>query len=143
MNIFNLDNDIIKPKGDINEKLINRLAEVYPALENCKKTGASEDWIEKYEKIIDKILNLLPDGTGFDSGTTIESVAHNKIVFNTAFHHMNSNGYYTRWTYHTVTVTPSFVFPLDIKVSGSNYGNIKDYIAEVFYDCLVLDFDDE
>ena len=61
----------------------------------------------------------------------IEKTTEQKLVFDTAFHHMNDHGYYVGWTEHRVTVRPSF-YGLDIKVSGWNRNDIKDYIAECF-----------
>ena len=81
--------------------------------------------------------NILPSGSGFDNGTQfdVENSTMDKLVFTTSFHHMSEHGYYTKWTDHTVTVTPSF-HGLNIKVSGRNRNDIKDHIAECF-DCLL------
>jgi hypothetical protein len=79
------------------------------------------------------ISEYLPSGSGFDSGTSIdvEKTTEEKLVFSTAFHHMNDLGYYVGWTEHRVTVRPSF-YGFDIKVSGRNRNDIKDHIAECF-----------
>ena len=55
----------------------------------------------------------------------------NKLVFCAPFHHMNSDGYYTEWTNHYITVIPTFD-GFDIAVSGSNKNDIKNYIADRF-----------
>ena len=80
----------------------------------------------------------LPQGAGFDNGTEIdlERSTDKKLVFHTAFHHMNDAGYYTCWTEHTVTVTPAFLGGFDLKVSGRNTRDIKDYIADTFHHLL-------
>lgn len=90
----------------------------------------SPDIIEETEYYVSQYL---PSGSGFNSGSRLdtEKSTPEKLVFTTAFQHMDDHGYYTRWTEHTVTVTPSF-FGLDIKVSGRNHRDIKDYIAECF-----------
>ena len=89
------------------------------------------------EETLVYLNQYLPSGSGFDNGSTfnVEKSTSEKLVFNTSFHHMNSNGYYTQWTDHTVTVTPSF-YGLNIKVSGRNHNDIKDYIAECFDNIL-------
>ena len=74
----------------------------------------------------------LPDGSGFDNGTQILEVSDTRIVFETRFHHMNENGYYTRWTHHYVRVKSSFEFDFTIKVTGPNDNDIKNYIEAVF-----------
>ena len=82
---------------------------------------------------------ILPSGSGFNSGTRfdIDKSTMDKLVFHTSYHHMSEHGYYTKWTDHTVTVTPSF-HGFNIKVSGRNHNDIKEYIAESF-DCLLND----
>lgn len=49
-------------------------------------------------------------------------------------------GMYVGWTEHTITVTPSFI-GLNVKVSGRNRNEIKDYIADHFSDCLETEID--
>ena len=90
-----------------------------------------EDQLRKYER------NRLPSGGGFDAGTTIdrEKSGLDRLVFQTSFHHMSEHGYYSGWTEHVVTARPSFL-GLDIKVSGPNRNDIKDYIAETFHQVL-------
>ena len=79
------------------------------------------------------VSQYLPSGSGFNGGSRLDTdkTTHEKLVFATSFQHMNDHGYYTRWTEHTVTVTPSF-FGLNIKVSGRNHRDIKEYVAECF-----------
>ena len=79
----------------------------------------------------------LPSGSGFDNGTTlnVDKSTSQKLVFETAFHHMDEHGYYTKWTDHTVTVRPAFQ-GLDIRVSGRNHNGIKEYIEGCFDHCL-------
>lgn len=76
--------------------------------------------------------SVLPSGSGFDSGTNInwDKSNKNKIVFNTAFHHMNDAGYYDNWTYHQITY---FIKEQKIKISGRNKNLIKEYIEDTFY----------
>lgn len=73
----------------------------------------------------------------FDKGTTlnVDKSTPQKLVFNTAFHHMNERGHYTKRTEHTVTVRPAFQ-GLDIRVSGRNHNDIKEYIEGCFDYCL-------
>lgn len=76
-----------------------------------------------------------PRGSGFDSGTKIDldRSRADRLVFNTAFHHMNEHGYYDGWTEHTVTVRPTFGTTPEVRISGRNRNGIKDYIADTFY----------
>ena len=86
-----------------------------------------------------QLQSILPSGSGFDDGTQIDldRSTPEKIVLSTSFHHMNDGGYYDGWTEHVVTVRPSFVYGLDIHVSGRNRNGIKEYITETFHFALM------
>lgn len=84
---------------------------------------------------------MLPSGSGFDSGTRLIRASYSLIVFETEFHHVNENGYYDGWTSHRVAVRPSFLFGLDIAVSGKNRNDIKGYISYVFSRVLDTEFE--
>jgi hypothetical protein len=92
------------------------------------------DTIEETASLLEQYL---PSGSGFDNGTTlnVDKSTPQKLVFNTAFHHLSEHGYYTKWTDHTVTVRPAFQ-GLDIRVSGRNHNDIKEYIEGCFDYCL-------
>jgi hypothetical protein len=89
------------------------------------------------EELDSLVREFMPSGSGFDSGTQLDKDAcsEDKIVFITAFHHMGENGYYDGWTQHKVIVTPSFN-GFNVRVTGLNRNDIKDYIGDHFYDCL-------
>lgn len=73
----------------------------------------------------------LPSGSGFDAGTEIRVATTYKIILKADFHHMDENGFYDGWTEHNVTAIPTF-HGNDIKVSGKDRNQIKEYIAETF-----------
>lgn len=90
--------------------------------------------------IVNFLFHILPKhaprGYGFDQGTELcETSTPDRLVFLTAFHHMNSTGYYVGWTHHTVVVTPAFT-GFNIRVTGPNKNGIKDYILETFHHWL-------
>jgi hypothetical protein len=76
----------------------------------------------------------MPHGSGFDNGTSldVDASSDTKIVFTTAFHHMNEGGFYDGWTQHSIIVTPNLAIEFNLKVTGRNRNGIKDYIAECF-----------
>lgn len=86
------------------------------------------------------MMRHAPHGSGFDNGTMLDfdKSGGAKLVFTTAFHHMTEHGYYSGWTEHTVTVTPAFD-GFDLKISGRDRNDIKDYIADVFNTFLLTD----
>jgi hypothetical protein len=51
---------------------------------------------------------------------------------------MNDAGYYDGWTEHTVVVTPSFN-GLNLRISGSNRNQFKDYAYDCFDQALSQD----
>ena len=111
-----------------------RIASALVAMENCRASGNLE-WELKHEETIHAIVkNELPSGSGFDAGTKIdlERSKPNKLVFAVDFHHMDENGFYDGWTAHEVIITPSLAFGFEIRVTGRDRNDIKDYIAEVF-----------
>lgn len=112
--------------------LYSELANTVDARKRCEETDNTV-WFEKWTSRISQMVGELPSGSGFDNGTKIDLDASHaeKLVFQTSYHHM-TDGYYCGWTEHTVTVTPSFVNGVNIRVSGRNYNDIKDYIAEQF-----------
>jgi hypothetical protein len=114
--------------------VIQALAGSISARSNSYVAG-NKDWFEKHsDRAKQLIKDFLPSGGGFDSGCTVdfEASSPETIVIHTSFHHMNDNGFYDGWTEHKITIRPSFISEIDIKVSGINRNEIKDYIAETF-----------
>ena len=89
---------------------------------------------ECYSEIEECVKSYFPSGSGFDSGTDFLSdiSTPERLCFQADFHHMDENGYYDGWTEHTVIVRPSLSFGFNIRVSGRNRNNIKEYIEYCF-----------
>jgi hypothetical protein len=98
-----------------------------------------KDTNEEYKGIAeDKIKELeerLPYGSGFDAGSSVDmkKSTGQKIVIDTAFHHLDENGYYDGWTEHKVIITPCLMYGYKIKVTGRNRNQIKEYIKACFF----------
>jgi hypothetical protein len=112
------------------------LSQLVQAYHNCiKGTGVQDnEWSLKHKARIEKLVDeYMPSGSGFDEAVSIviDSCHADKLSFRTGFHHMGSNGYYKGWTYHPVTVTPSFG-GIHIRIGGPNLNGIKDVIHESF-----------
>lgn len=117
--------------------LYSELASAVAARKNCENHNNTE-WFDKWtERLEDLQREYLPSGSGFDSGTKIDLDASHadKLVLHTSFHHMNEAGYYDGWTEHVITVTPAFD-GINIRISGRNRNDIKDYISQTFHDSL-------
>jgi len=115
--------------------LYQLIALVGNALRRATNNG-NEEWQQAWQELLEKCEELLPSGSGFDEGTTIEYAGSDKIVLRTSYHHMDEHGYYDGWTEHTVTVIPSLAHGFDIRVGGRNRNGVKEYIADVFFDVL-------
>lgn len=114
-------------------KLYQELASLVVARLNCIKANNTE-WHDKHEESIELLVKEhMPSGSGFNSGTSInlEECTPTRLVFETGFHHMNDGGMYDGWTEHKVIITPSFD-NFDMRVTGRNRNDIKNYIAETF-----------
>jgi len=110
-----------------------QIATAIVAYKNCVQSD-NLDWKEYWETAIERIGKTLPSGSGFDSGSSIDLDASNKnkIVIVTSFHHMDENGYYDQWTDHTVIVRPDLISDFDLRITGRNYRDIKEYMYQVF-----------
>ena len=91
------------------------------------------EWFEKWTETIERLTDLLPHGSGIDSGCQIDlDKSHaEKLVIHTSFHHMDESGGYDGWTEHTITVTPSFS-GINLRISGPNRNDIKEYLYDTF-----------
>lgn len=100
-------------------------------------TSDNKEWRQKAHDCLDSLEDFLPSGSGVDSGTKIDRERSNvsRLVLTTAFHHMNENGYYDGWTDHTVTIVAE-LDGYDIRISGRDRNDIKDYLADLFRNAL-------
>jgi len=93
------------------------------------------------EDRVKEIMQDAPSGSGFDSGTQLDDKSTpKKLIFNTSYHHMDDDGFYTIWTHHKVIITPDFR-GVDVRVTGKNYNDIKDYIGDVFCNWMYGNYD--
>jgi len=115
-------------------KLYQQLAVLVQARLNCIETKNTE-WLDRHEASIDELVKTyMPTGSGFDSGTMLDLGVSgpDRLVFRTSFHHMNENGYYDGWSEHDIIVTASLAFGFNLRITGQDRDQIKDYIADCF-----------
>jgi len=109
--------------------------------------GCNPHWTEQHTDQLDYVMNnYSPSGAGIDSGTKLSSKSSpEKLIFDTAYHHMNDGGYYDGWTEHQVIVTSSLVHGINIRITGTDRNQIKDYLHQVFSFWLgeLLDWDEK
>lgn len=109
------------------------MASTLAALDNCFECGNVE-WIERHTETLEGFDANLPSGSGFDSGSSLDldRATPDRLVITTSFHHMDESGGYDGWSEHSVIVTPSLAHGFDVRVTGKNRNDIKEYIAEMF-----------
>lgn len=115
------------------------IARAIGARNRCEQTGNIE-WQNRWQARIAELVADFPSGSGFNNGTQLDdSSTSEKLVFNTAFHHMDENGYYDGWTEHQVIVKPSLEMGFSLTITGRDRNEIKEYIAECFMAVLSND----
>lgn len=122
-------------------KLYQELAGLMLARENCVASG-NKEWFGKHTYRLKVLVHEhMPSGSGFNNGTTlvVQDSTSEKLVFQTAFHHMDDNGSYAGWSEHTVIVKPSLFDGFSLRITGRDRRDIKDYIHETFAYSLGLD----
>lgn len=125
-------------------KVYQAIASSYIAYINCIRAG-NEEWMEKHDVKLHKLINkYLPSGSGWDNGTSMswDEDPNKELVFFGGFHHMDEHGGYKRWTDHSIVVKPSWD-GISLKVTGQNYNDIKEYLADLFYHALTQEIENE
>lgn len=110
------------------------LATLLQAAENCQQSDNVE-WLGRHLARAEQLVKaFLPSGSGWDLGTKLntESYSVSLIRLYGEFHHMDDHGGYDGWTAHDVLVTPSLVNEFDLKITGRNRNDVKDYLHELF-----------
>lgn len=115
------------------------LAQIVQAIQNCEKSN-NREWLQKHkDNLAAKVKEFMPSGLGFDAGTELPLSLNddpNRLVFLTSYHHMDEHGYYTGWSEHKVIVKPSLTSGFDLRITGRDRHQIKDYIRDVFNEAL-------
>lgn len=123
--------------------LYQALAAALDAARTCeqtKKTNANAaEWRANHlARVRELVAQHMPSGAGIDNGTKIDidRSTGDRLVFTTAYHHMNDTGHYDGWTEHTVTVRPSLAWGFRLTISGRDRNEVKDYLTDVFVEAL-------
>jgi hypothetical protein len=125
----------------MNTQKINlaKLSANFSSWKNCVKNN-NKMWEDTWKDSIDKQLELLPHGSGLDAGVHFDwkTSTPDKLIFKFSFHHME-DGYYDGWTDHQLILTPAFHTEYNIKITGEDRNDIKDYLYELFDHIFTLD----
>ena len=97
------------------------------------------EWVEKRAEEIKWLLDKLPSGSGWDSGTKLMKTVRthdqadiSHFTLYGSFHHMDEGGSYDGWTDHQIIVTADLRSGFTLRITGRNRNDIKDYLHELF-----------
>jgi Zn ribbon nucleic-acid-binding protein len=124
-------------------KTYQYLANKIGSMKRCEKQNNVE-WYDRHrEDLLECVNRYLPSGSGFDAGTSIDihKSSEERLVFETAFHHMNGDGFYDGWSNHSVVVKADLACGFALRITGKDLNRIKDVIADVFYDALNMEIE--
>ena len=121
---------------------IAKLSMKLSAFHNCIKSN-NEEWKDKNEDAILKMLDNLPNGSGFDTGIKFdwEKSTSLKLIFNFDYYHL-LDGYYDGWTHHKIILTPTFG-RYDMHITGRNKNLCKDYFYDLFSSLFTITDDEK
>jgi hypothetical protein len=110
------------------------IASALQARKSCATKPVNEFGLRIHTETLEQAEKLLPSGSGIDSGTKIDldRSSEKRIVLTFGFHHMNEGGYYDGWTEHELIVTPSLTSDFDLRITGRDRNDIKDYLYQVY-----------
>jgi len=125
-------------------KLYRLIAGSLDALRNCEQNN-NEFGKQLHEDALEQFEQLLPSGSGIDCGTKIdrERSKPERLVLTFSFHHMDQAGGYAGWTEHSLIVTPSLQFGLDLRITGRDRNGIKEYLHETYHHALTDEIEAE
>lgn len=114
-------------------KVYQELAILVAAYQRCL-SAENTLWIERHYERIQDIMAAAPAGAGIDCGTVLWPTTSkpNRLVFGLSFHHMDENGMDDVWTDHTLIVTPSLAWGYEMRFTGRNRNEIKEYLSQVY-----------
>jgi hypothetical protein len=119
--------------------VFQELAEAIESSHSAER-NQNHEWAIKHRLRAQNIAdNFLPSGAGWDLGTKIDLDKSNPTVIRLSgsFHHMSEVGHYCGWTNHNIVIRPVLTYGgIDIRITGRDRNQIKDYLGEIFQHAL-------
>lgn len=90
------------------------------------------------EKELALLVELLPIGNAIETecDLLLNSTKKRIVIFTAYWHPIMKE-----WINHQVIITPSFEGEIDIRVTGKNVNNIKQYLHDVFREALLKEYE--
>ena len=113
--------------------------------EIARVLGQKNKSLNVIEKELTLLKELLPNGNviglqrhNLSTVSCIISLksTHKRIVIDTAYWHPIIR----QWTEHQVVITPSFEGEINIRITGKNEGDIKEYLWDIFREALMKEY---
>ena len=109
--------------------------------EIARVLGQKNKSLNVIEKELTLFKEVLPNGNGIEAGCVISLKSTKKrIVIDTLYWHTNDSDETSRWTAHQVIITPSFEREINIRITGKNKDNVKDYLHDIFREALMKEY---
>jgi hypothetical protein len=128
--------------------LYQHIALLVEARNNCLRDHAAakeprmldhwREWADRHADSINELVrDHMPSGSGVDTGTKFgEDSKPDRLVFRCSFHHMDEFGGYDGWTDHDIIATPSLARGFELRITGRDRNEIKDYLSDLYVSAL-------
>ena len=104
---------------------------------------SQKNWAKR-AKELSLLQELLPNGNGIRGQEGLAEIlpesTKKRIVIYTTYWHPNDSYETSRWTAHQVIITPSFEREINIRITGKNKDNVKDYLHDIFREALMKEY---
>lgn len=112
------------------------LGVAFQAYKNCIVSNDFTN-LEKWETVINDIVESLPTGSGIDGETTFdfEKSKVDKLIINSEFHFMDNNGFYDGWGTFRIIISPDwrgFNMNVSCKFPKKYKMILQDYLYDTF-----------
>lgn len=101
------------------------------------RVASQKNW-GKRAKELALLKELLPNGNGFREREGLAVIllesTKKRIVIETTYWHKNNSDEVTS---HQVIITPSFEDEINIRITGKNEDNVKEYLHNIFREALM------
>jgi hypothetical protein len=108
------------------------------------KVLSQKNWAKR-AKELSLLQELLPNGNGIREHEGLAVIllesTKKRIVIETTYWPPHDSYETTRRTVHQLVITPSFEGEINIRVTGKNENNVKEYLQDIFREALMKEYE--